>query len=419
MKQRITQWKKDCSGNILILAALGIFLLVGAGGAAIDLGKQQLVRQRLQQAADAAALAGASMPEDSTDDERKNTAHAAFKLNFPDTYMGVARPDPSVNLVAGRITVTANSSVPVIFVKTLGIMGPLPAVGQSVTQIKKGKRMLDLVLVLDNSGSMGLFSDVGNDPAFNLEANVMEASAACDAGMAALPADIFPPEHYTCRVHSTLCTLNNPQGLPCDVRQGSTGFTRLNALRSAATNLTNALMNPNPVGHRIAAISWDDLLMTPTQNFTSDAQVIKDYLLRMYGRAGTNSTVGLAAAKDMIDANARANATHVVVLMTDGSNSPKDLNENPANFNDDSRAICTSLKSATPPTLIFTIGFGRDMDGPNGPSIRQFLSDCATGPNGPGQPNENQYFFTAQNAAQLNAAFDSIVGTVARVRILQ
>jgi Flp pilus assembly protein TadG len=145
---------RDTGGNVLILAGLGILFLVGIGGAGYDLGRQQLVRQKIQQATDAAALAAASMDFGTPDNVRQNTAQAFFSLNYPQNYLGVARPTPTASIAGETITVSAGTTVPTSFVGNFGV-STIAAAGRSRVQFKRLQTVIDVILVMDNSGSMG------------------------------------------------------------------------------------------------------------------------------------------------------------------------------------------------------------------------------------------------------------------------
>jgi Flp pilus assembly protein TadG len=57
--QLIKELRKDCRGAVAIIVGLSIFILIGFGALAVDLGYSMLVKNELQNAADAGALAGA------------------------------------------------------------------------------------------------------------------------------------------------------------------------------------------------------------------------------------------------------------------------------------------------------------------------------------------------------------------------
>lgn len=143
-------------GNVLMLFGLSILFLVGIGGSAVDLGAQQLMRTKLQGSADAAATSAASLTTPNgnvSNTDRTNAANRYFNLNFPATYMNIARPTPNVNLTSQDITVAAVSQVPTKFVTNFGIPN-LPADGVSrVSLAAQSVSDYDVVVVMDESGS--------------------------------------------------------------------------------------------------------------------------------------------------------------------------------------------------------------------------------------------------------------------------
>ncbi|PZP86331.1 MAG: hypothetical protein DI582_03025 [Azospirillum brasilense] len=139
-------------GNVLMLTGLGIIILFAAGGAAVDFGRQQLVRSKLQQATDAAAIAAASLPAGATVAERTAVANRYYELNYPSDYLGVARPTPSINIGAD-VTVSANSNVGANFISNVGVAS-LEAGGRTRVSTQAGaKTDYDVVVVVDESGS--------------------------------------------------------------------------------------------------------------------------------------------------------------------------------------------------------------------------------------------------------------------------
>lgn len=397
----------DNTGSILILTGLTLLFLFAIGGAGYDLGRQQLVKQRMQQAGDAAALAGASLPSGTTDDERRAVATAFFLLNYPESYLGVARPTPGITITDSTyITVTSASTVPTAFVVNFDIT-TLDVAAKSVAQIKQNLNKIDLILAMDNSNSMNSM-DVG---ATNfLDGYLPDMLTACVAEfsnplqVAALGFDYSPYCVY-------------PYAFPT-TDWGFFGPTRINALRYAADKLADSFLNPNPNDgdHRLAIVKWDNMLIG-FSDFSTDYPAIRTELMRMLAGANTNSAIGMAKALDLSE-GFRPDAVHVVVLLTDGINSMNDLNiAETILINDATIAVCNMLK-AQPRTLVYTVAFGTVVEDP---IVRQFLSDCATGPNGTDtpKPNENLYFYSAADADALNDAFARILSSLRKVRIVQ
>ena len=143
------------SGSILMLVGLSILFLFGIAGAGYDLGHQQLVRQKLQQACDASALAASNLPLTATNAQRQAVGLRYFALNYPASYLGVTRPTPTVTTTPDNsVSVSvAAIDIPTNFVSNLGI-STLPAKGYSKVSIAtSGASDYDVVMVVDESGS--------------------------------------------------------------------------------------------------------------------------------------------------------------------------------------------------------------------------------------------------------------------------
>jgi Flp pilus assembly protein TadG len=141
---------RDRRGVVMPMIALGIFTLIVAAGAGIDMGRTQLVQSRLSSALDNAGLAAAASV--STTDI-SSEANKYFNANFPSGYMGasVGALIVSINADNSVISLSVSASVPTTIMKIAGI-NSLPITVQSeITRANKG---LELVLVMDNTGSM-------------------------------------------------------------------------------------------------------------------------------------------------------------------------------------------------------------------------------------------------------------------------
>lgn len=441
----------DQRGNILILTGLGFLFLVGIGGAGYDLGRQQLVRQKIQQASDAAALAAAGLDFGTSDATRQNTAQAFFALNYPADYLGIARPTPSISIAGEIITVSANASVPTSFVVNFGVSS-IAANGSSRTQFKRLQTVIDTILVMDNSASMNI-ADVGTLGIREVPSNLVSAYNSTYALRCSTLINSYFRDPIAQSLLNDLAVLfgqgNARSTLNRDINiflnscaassaQGATGATRLNALRSAAYNFTTSLLgNNNPNGNRIAIVGWSDLVLN-SQALSSNFNTVVNTVDMMSPQGGTNSALGLQEAQVLSAAFNRSHARSIV-LLTDGSNTASALlgaariglippnsytyllsDGNGCDGNnycqpsvDDSLAICNNLKNSG--IQIFTIAFGNDViTGPNAARVESFLRACANP-----EVGGFQYFYPASDAAALDAAFSAIAGSLKKVQILQ
>lgn len=150
------------SGQVFVVFALSLAVLVGVVGLALDSGLGYLVKAKLNAAADAAALAGArAVSLGLTRDQQRAAAIAAadkfFLANYPEDYLGSTKVTHETaigfdNPQPGSITVdvAARTTIPVMF---MGVMGfNLLDISASSQAVRKD---LDMAFVVDTSGSMG------------------------------------------------------------------------------------------------------------------------------------------------------------------------------------------------------------------------------------------------------------------------
>lgn len=149
-------------GQILILLAISMTVLIGMVGLAIDAGLAYGVKAKLESAVDAATIAGARALAEGADDSArisaaKSAAKDYFSANFPNPFLG-ATPEvltdamiEATHEASGywKISVEGTATLPVTFLGFTGIPTlTIRASGQSI------RRDLDIILVLDTSGSL-------------------------------------------------------------------------------------------------------------------------------------------------------------------------------------------------------------------------------------------------------------------------
>lgn len=137
-------------GSAMPFIALGVFMLVGATGTAVDMGRVQIVQSRMQNALDAAGLAAGSSV--STTDVATETSKY-FYANFPPNYMGttISSLTATPNGDNSLINLAVAGSVDTTFMRIFGINSVAVSASTQITRQSKG---LELVLVIDNTGSM-------------------------------------------------------------------------------------------------------------------------------------------------------------------------------------------------------------------------------------------------------------------------
>ena len=141
---------KSEQGSALPFIGIGLIMLTGATGTAIDMGRVQVVQTRMQSALDAAGLAVGT--ELSTANISSETSKY-FYANFPANYLGTTISSISAvpNATNSIITLGVAGTVPTTFMKIFGINNVSVSASSQITRSQSG---LELVLVMDNTGSM-------------------------------------------------------------------------------------------------------------------------------------------------------------------------------------------------------------------------------------------------------------------------
>lgn len=136
---------------MLPLIGLAILVLVGSAGLAIDVSRRELAQAKLSNALDAAGLAAGSTVNTAN---VETEVHKYLNVNFPAHYVTATINDVSVEVSNNNtvINLSADGTINTTFGKIFGIT-TLPIHAESeVTRSTKG---MELVLVMDNTGSMG------------------------------------------------------------------------------------------------------------------------------------------------------------------------------------------------------------------------------------------------------------------------
>ena len=148
---RLGELIRDRSGSIIPLLAVGIFVLVASVGLATDAARGYMVKARLSQALDAAALAGGRVM---FSPNRDADIVMYFNSNFPDGFMGATVTGPSISVTQNDkvITLAASAQIDTTFMRVLGFETLDVAAS---TEVTRQNQILDVVLAIDMSGSMG------------------------------------------------------------------------------------------------------------------------------------------------------------------------------------------------------------------------------------------------------------------------
>lgn len=149
LKNKIRLYFLGATGAVAVVFGLMVPVLVGSVGVSVDMAQSYLVKQRLSHALDAAALAAASMA--STDEQEIEQSILDFvEMNYPAEKIGAAY-DIEASVDGSELTVSAKARLDTSFMR---IFGYDYVTVSSQTVVQREVRGLEVVLVLDNTGSM-------------------------------------------------------------------------------------------------------------------------------------------------------------------------------------------------------------------------------------------------------------------------
>lgn len=146
---------RHTGGVVAVLFGLMVPIIVGGTGLSVDMAQAYLVKARLSSALDAAALAAAAT---GTDDEDiiQAKVDAFMAANYPEGRIG-AVINTDVELNGDEITVTASATLDTAF---MGIFGYDEIDIDASTTVQREVRGLEVVMVLDNTGSMSTNNNI-------------------------------------------------------------------------------------------------------------------------------------------------------------------------------------------------------------------------------------------------------------------
>jgi len=147
--------RQDVRGNVLTLTAFYILILLAVIGSGVDMGRAYAARTTLQNACDAAVLAGRrAMTSGSIDSAVTAETQKFFNFNFPQGTFGTTPFTPTITSTNGSnqtVVLNAESSSPNTIMKIFGFTS-IPI--RVTCNAKQDFVSTDVVLVLDTTGSM-------------------------------------------------------------------------------------------------------------------------------------------------------------------------------------------------------------------------------------------------------------------------
>ncbi|HEX2727870.1 MAG TPA: pilus assembly protein TadG-related protein [Beijerinckiaceae bacterium] len=144
------QFISDRRGNVAMIFAIALPMLLGLVGAAIEYGRSADAHSKLQAATDAAALAAARQPRSMPPAEFTTKARQVFDTMLPPGG-GITTTEFTASRSGNAIEVKAKASFATSLIQPLGFSNVDLA---SESRSQSGSRNVEVVLALDNTGSM-------------------------------------------------------------------------------------------------------------------------------------------------------------------------------------------------------------------------------------------------------------------------
>ena len=460
LRTSVRDYKRDKAGNFALIAALGMSLILGITGAAIDLGGAASEKSRLQDLTDSAALAAGASGED---DEAKlreivddmMTAQASDYRDF----------EYNMTIVDDIITVSANAQHETAIMGMFGYK-MLPVSTKSGVPMP-GLMPVHLSLVLDTTDSMeGAKLAALQDAAVELVDIVKESK---DAGsqMAVVPFGSYVnvglgnrnaawmdvPNDYT---KTPSCYMTRPErsrsncrpqestryrdGVPyqhtrevCDIEYENFEVEICPAPREiewqGCAGSRNEPLNIQPAATQSTAIpgAMDERCGSELLPLTDDFRDVEDVIDDLETRGDTYLPTGLLWGWRSLSESAPyavgaapSGLTRAMVFMTDGGNTMEPYDRDGTGDDtyhgtidpDDDRnadararmlAICNGIKADG--ITLYTIAYSLDASAVGvGPALQTCASNSSTA-------------FSANNARELEEAFKDIGNSLGTVRL--
>src|SRR5215212_2385820 len=140
----------ETKGSVAVIAAFCFVAVAICAGTALDFARASRQRQALSAAVDAAALALATSKVTDTG-QLENLAKEYIKSNFSSVVYNGSEPDLNVEIEDDRVAITARQTMPTTLMK-LARINTMNL--QTYAEALRGGSNVEVVLVLDNTGSM-------------------------------------------------------------------------------------------------------------------------------------------------------------------------------------------------------------------------------------------------------------------------
>jgi hypothetical protein len=367
-----------------MLAALAMAMMLVMVALVVDIGKAYLVQRQLQAGVDAAALAGAQHLPDPTEATQvaqdygpsageKNEVTVGSNVTTAVTMRCVSTA-PGCNPTNGNynaVRVHATSDVSLLFARILGIH-KLKVKATATACSPCSAKPLDIMFVLDRTGSMCQHSNGSNDPACtdlnNAKNGIRTFLRLMDTDMDWVGLSAFPP------------VIDRSFVARCPTPNGYRPWTGTSNPNPPPNNLDgrryaydarwpewNPPQGATPSIYAIASLTNDYLTQFPTGWDLNGGSALVQRLGCAGGAGTTQYANGVEEAKHELEVHGRGDVQDVVIFLSDGAanTTPRDLPsymDTPYNrLHPCAAGVAAANNVKARNTLVYTIGY--DLNG--------------------------------------------------------
>ena len=437
-------YRDDTGGNVAMMFAIVVFMLVGLLAVAVDLTNGLSAKQRLQDTTDAVALLAAKDKSLDSVEKLEAAAQSLYDATYPGK-RGVRIEIEHIERDGDEVTVITKNNIDTYFSGVFNTSDLDVGVSSTATFSDKA---LDVALVLDTTFSMsennkignlktatnGLldtFDDLNNE---NLRVSVVPFSQYVNVGTSRRNETWLdvPANETVCRTKRDVTSRTNCRriqrtctndGVTVDCSYNQCDRTFGPEYQSCSTVAWNGCVGSR-VGGYDERVGYDGRKIpgltnvscaTELQPLNNNISNVKATVSGLTPRHETYIPAGVLWGWRTLDesvpfssngANAKADREKVMIVMTDGENQrskngTRHDNTNVGSANSKTDTLCTQAKRDD--VTIYTIAY--DV---NDTATKTMLTRCAS---------DSSKFFDAGNASELNKAFQTIGEALNQLRI--
>jgi len=423
-RQLVADFGAAKGGNVIMTFALASVPVIGGVGAAVDYSRANSAKAALQAAIDAAGLIlskqAQTLPEAQL--ASKATALVQANFNYPQAIdLVVTTTFTTVDSGSFKLNIDASAKVPTTFT---GMWQPTMSIGTK-TEVVWGMKRLELILALDNTGSMSSSNKMTQLKlaAKDLLKTLQNAAKKPDdikVGIVPFATDV---NVGTSNKNATWIRWDEWEETngTCSRTQYTTKTSCENASRtwtpSSKNNWNGCVWDRDQnydvnntatsVGTKSTLYSAHQASNCPTEmmTLTNSWTSLNSKIDAMTPTGNTNVTIGLQMAFQMLSPVAPFNASapkadldKVIVLLTDGDNTENRWSTSQTSIDARTKIACTNAKTAN--IKLYTV---RVING-----NASLLQECAS---------KSDMYYNVQSASQLATVFATIAQNLANLRI--